>query len=83
MVTGQSQIRGAFQEFLTAGFGEMTIDRHEVEVAGSGDLAYAIGTYALARPAPDRGKFVEIYRRQADGSWKCVADMFSSDQAAT
>ena len=60
----------------------MTIETYEVEVAESGDLAYGIGTFSLARPAPDRGKFLEVYRKQADGSWRCVADMFGSDQAA-
>ena len=63
--------------------GGLAIETYELEIAGSGDLAYGIGTFSLARPAPDRGKFVEVYRRQADGSWRCVADMFSSDQAAT
>ena len=81
MVTGRSQISEALQQFLDAGFGEMATDA--VEVGSSGDLAYRIGTYSLGRPAPDRGKFIEIYRRQADGSWRCLADMFSSDQAAS
>jgi ketosteroid isomerase-like protein len=83
MITGRSQIREAFREFLQAGMGGLTIEDYEIEVAGSGDLAYGFGTFSLARPAPDRGKFVEVYRRQADGSWKCIADMFSSDEAAT
>ena len=80
MVSGRSQISEAFRQFLGAGFGGMTIDTSEIEVASAGDLAYAIGTYSLERPAPDRGKFVEIYRRQSDGSWRCIADMFSSDR---
>ncbi len=81
-ISGRSQIRDALQQFLSAGMGGLTIETFEVEVAGAGDLAYGIGTFSLARPAPDRGKFVEVYRRQADGSWRCVTDMFSSDQAA-
>lgn len=27
----------------------------------------------------DKGKFLEVWKKQADGNWKCVADMFSSD----
>jgi ketosteroid isomerase-like protein len=83
MIAGRLQISEAFREFLGAGMGELTIETYEIEVASSGDLAYGIGTFSLGRPAPDRGKFVEVYRRQSDGSWKCVVDMFSSDQATT
>ena len=82
MITGASQIREALRSFLEAGMGGLTIETYDVDVAGSGDLAYGIGTFSLARPAPDRGKFIEVYRRQVDGSWRCVADMFGSDQAA-
>jgi ketosteroid isomerase-like protein len=83
MIIGRSQIGEALRGFLEAGMGGLTIETYEVEIAGSGELAYGIGTFSLARPAPDRGKFVEVYRRQADGTWRCVADMFSSDQDAT
>ena len=83
MLTGRSQIREALRGFLEAGLGGLAIDTYELEIASSGDLAYGIGTFSLARPVADRGKFIEVYRRQADGSWKCVADMFSSDEAAT
>jgi ketosteroid isomerase-like protein len=83
MLTGRSQIGEALRGLLEAGMGGLTIETYEIEVAASGDLAYGIGTFSLASPAPDRGKFVEVYRRQADGSWRCIADMFSSDEAAT
>lgn len=57
----------------------------EVEVDGAGDLAYVYGTYSLTltlpgmEPEPDRGKYIEIWRRQADGSWKVALDIFNSD----
>ena len=60
----------------------------KVEVARSSDLAYIMGTYQLttadpkAKPLADRGKFVEVWKKQADGSWKTVADIFNSDMAA-
>ena len=59
------------------------------EVEGRGDLAYARGHYTLdgtpkAKGAPihDEGKFLEILRRQADGSWRYAVDMYSSDLPA-
>jgi ketosteroid isomerase-like protein len=44
----------------------------------SGDLAYCLGTYAFGTLAVSRGTFLEVYRRQADGSWHMVTDMFTS-----
>jgi ketosteroid isomerase-like protein len=61
----------------------------KVEVARSGDLAYTQGTYRMSfpdphgKPATDQGKTLEVWRKQADGTWKCVADMWSSDFSAT
>jgi len=57
------------------------------EVEGRGDLAYARGHYTLdgtpkakgVPPLHDQGKFLEILRRQADGTWRYAVDMYSSD----
>jgi uncharacterized protein (TIGR02246 family) len=57
-----------------------------VEIEGRGDLAYVRGTFALAVLPPgapaaikDTGKYVEIRRKQADGSWLIAVDIFNSD----
>jgi hypothetical protein len=57
----------------------------KVEAASSGDLVYETGIYVLhtkdAKGAPmtDQGKIMEVWKKQADGSWKAVADMWNSD----
>ena len=52
----------------------------KIEVARSGDIGYAIGTFeGVVDAAPVKGKYVEIWKKQADGSWKVAADMFSPD----
>jgi ketosteroid isomerase-like protein len=57
-------------------------------VEGRGDLAYAVGTYRATltpkktggKPMPtEEGKYVEVLKKQADGSWKIVYDMWSSN----
>ena len=59
-----------------------------VDIDGRGDLAYVRGNYSMtisppgAAPIHDRGKYVEIWRKQADGSWKIKWDIFNSDVAA-
>ncbi|NIM47978.1 MAG: hypothetical protein GTO22_01735 [Gemmatimonadales bacterium] len=56
-----------------------------VETGGGGDVAYARGTYLLtiavegAEPTTDTGKYIEIRRKQPDGSWPIAIDMFNSD----
>jgi ketosteroid isomerase-like protein len=56
------------------------------EVATSGELGYLYGTYELSikdpkggPPAHDTGKFVEIWKKQTDGKWKCIVDTYNSD----
>jgi ketosteroid isomerase-like protein len=31
----------------------------------------------------DHGKYVEVWKKQPDGSWKCVIDMYNSDVPAS
>jgi uncharacterized protein (TIGR02246 family) len=58
---------------------------NRVEVARSSDLAYIEGTYQLTmkdpqgNPVNDKGKFVEVWKKQSDGKWKVVTDIFNSD----
>jgi ketosteroid isomerase-like protein len=55
------------------------------EVTGQGDLAYTRGTYAFTATMPDgasmndKGSFLEIHQRQADGSWPYTRLMWHSD----
>jgi ketosteroid isomerase-like protein len=84
-LTTKEAIRGLWQSMLgSQGFsGHWTATR--VEVARSGDLASVSGNYEFTEkdaggaPMTDKGKYLEVWKKQADGSWKCVVDMFSSD----
>jgi len=67
---------------------------HEVRftilaLEGRNDLAYVHGAYqisftppAVREPVGDKGKYVEIWKKQRDGSWKVVLDVFNSDLPA-
>jgi ketosteroid isomerase-like protein len=58
----------------------------KVEVARSGEKALVIDAYELrfgdSRGAlvSDRGRRLEIWRKQADGTWKCIVDTWTLDQ---
>ena len=60
-----------------------------VQVGKSGEMAWVRGTYALTmndasgKPIDDRGKYIEVWEKQTDGNWKCAADMWNSDLAAS
>ena len=56
------------------------------EIEGLGDLAFVRGAYTLtvvmpeSGPMSDRGNYIEIWQRQADGSWRIFRDIWNSDQ---
>jgi len=85
VLKGKEQASGMWKAmFSVPGFGGGWTAT-KVEVARSGDLGWVTGTYELSetdangKPMIDRGKYLEVWKKQADGSWKCVADMFNSD----
>ena len=57
-----------------------------IEVAQSGELAYIYGSYKLtigassvSGPVNDTGKFLEVWKKQPGGKWKCIVDTYNSD----
>jgi uncharacterized protein (TIGR02246 family) len=84
---GRAAIRSFWGGFLNAYTVRFELDSDAIE--GRGDLAYNLGHYRFtavpkAKSDPgvaDEGKFLEILKRQPDGSWKYVADMYSSNLA--
>ena len=56
------------------------------EIDGCGDIAFVRGTLSMTmspegapEPIQDTGKYIEIRRRQEDGSWLISVDTFNSD----
>ena len=87
--TTKETIRSAWKEMLTTPGAAISWKATKVEVAKSGDLACVSGAYeqttidASGKPVTDRGKYVEVWEKQADGKWKCSADIWNSDLPAT
>jgi uncharacterized protein (TIGR02246 family) len=83
--------RTAIQKFWGSHFEAYTV-KFEVTsdmIEGRGDLAYNMGHYRFtavpkSKSAPgiaDEGKFVEILKKQPDGTWKYAVDIFNSSLA--
>jgi ketosteroid isomerase-like protein len=59
----------------------------KADMAASGDLGYTYGNYVFkskdkeGKPVTHYGKYVSIWRKQKDGSWKVVVDMGNSSPA--
>src|SRR5438093_6361172 len=86
--TTKEAIRSAWKKMLTSPGAAISWKATKVEVANSGDLACVSGTYeqlmtdASGKPAKDRGKYVEIFKKQTDGTWKVIVDIWNSDLPA-
>ena len=46
-------------------------------------IVYMANWHESSSEPEDQGKTLEVWKKQADGTWKCVADMWSSDLPAT
>jgi len=84
IATGKQAIRAVWASLLVPG-ASVSWQTSKVEVSSSGDLGYSTGTYQSAakdsrgNSVVDHGKYVEVWKKQADGKWKAVADIFNSD----
>ncbi|MGC2627488.1 MAG: DUF4440 domain-containing protein [Candidatus Udaeobacter sp.] len=88
-VATKDAIRNRWKDmFASPGF-VITWQPTRVKVGKSGEMAWVSGTYestmndASGKPMNDRGKYLEVWEKQTDGNWKCAADMWNSNLAAS
>jgi uncharacterized protein (TIGR02246 family) len=81
ILDGRDAIEPFFKGFLETG---AKLSMELIAVHESPSMCAAVGRYVLDIPgAPqDRGKFLEVWSRQADGAWRIVDDMFNSSLPA-
>ncbi|MGH2400242.1 MAG: YybH family protein [bacterium] len=81
IVQGKSAVKSWFESFPAIKAFAATLEDAE----GRGDLASARGTFSLSiEPSPGQrmqitGKWVGLYRKQADGNWLCALDIWNAD----
>jgi ketosteroid isomerase-like protein len=82
-------IRNVWKDLLASPGLVITWHPNKVKLGRSGDMAWVSGTYELTMkdangaPISDRGKYLEIWEKQTAGKWKCGADIWNSDLAAS
>jgi uncharacterized protein (TIGR02246 family) len=82
---GTKGVRAHAQAGLDAGW--RNIKFKTIKTGSDGDLAFNIGSVSMDQPSGSgvtkvKGKYLDVYRRQRDGSWKIIATMYNRDEVA-
>ena len=86
-LNGKAAIKAAFAPYFADPNFSVTWESTRAMASKGGDMVYSQGTYTMTMTNPknkkktitDKGKYLTIYTKQADGSWKVVADTYNSD----
>jgi uncharacterized protein (TIGR02246 family) len=86
ILNGKAAIRAAIVPLLADPNFSLTFQSTRSMASKGGDMVYSQGTYTMTTTDPktkkvltDKGKYLTVYTKQPDGSWKAVADTFNSD----
>jgi len=81
-VTSKDGIRNLWRGFIDS-VTDISWKATHVEMAKSGDMACLTGTYEMTMKdgTKDHGKYCEVWKKKADGKWKCGTDIWNSDLA--
>jgi uncharacterized protein (TIGR02246 family) len=90
VINGTAAIKAAWKPLLADKNFSLTFVSDKVDVAKSGDLGYSQSAFTMTFTDPKtkkvltmKGKEVVVYKKQADGSWKAVADIGNEDAPPT
>jgi uncharacterized protein (TIGR02246 family) len=86
ILNGRTAIETAFAPMFADPNFALTFQQVKQVPSKGGDMVYCMGTFSWTftdaktkKPRTDKGKYLTIYMKQADGNWKAVADTHNSD----
>jgi len=86
ILNGKAAIRAAMVPILADPNFSLIFQSTRSMASKGGDMVYSQGTYTMTMTDPktkktmtDKGKYLTVYTKQPDGSWKAVSDTFNSD----
>ena len=80
IIRGHRALVMMWKGIIAAGLKDLSLETTQIEVHG--DMAYGIGQYRMTVDPPggprteQAGKYLVVYKRQPEGAWRAVADMF-------
>jgi uncharacterized protein (TIGR02246 family) len=84
VVAGKAALRAYVQASLAIPGFHITWTSSDARISSDGQLAYLVGENAVTVPGPTgktvamRGRAVTIWRREADGEWRCAVDIWNA-----
>ena len=88
IVRGKQEVREYMSQFFASPGYSMSRQPPQIEVSGAGDLAYTWDTFELTvndaegNPVTQNGKHVVVWKKEPQGTWEIVADIWNSDGPA-
>jgi ketosteroid isomerase-like protein len=86
MAVGKEEIRTVWAAMYALPEFSLRWSPATADVDGAGDLGYTIGTYRMEYREPGGGdpiaidgKYMTVWRRQLDGTWRVAVDMFNAN----
>jgi len=83
---GKDAIRAAWKDMLSDPNSKLVFASSRIDVSSSGDMASTTGSYTMTmtnpktkKPVEDKGSYLTVYKKQADGNWKAIEDVASSE----
>jgi uncharacterized protein (TIGR02246 family) len=83
--TGKQAIKDGMKPMLGDPQFSLTLLPTRIEISKSGDMAFTQGPYKMTfsdirgNKFEDEGKYLTVWRRLPDGTWKAVEDTMNSD----
>jgi ketosteroid isomerase-like protein len=88
-VSGKAALRSYVEGALAIPGFHITWTSSEASLSPDGQLGFVLSTNAVTMPGPGgqlvttRGRGVTVWRREAEGEWRCAVDIWNDEPAGS
>ena len=87
MIKGKENLRRQTEAIISTGMKFKSLESTTLDAQAGGDFVYEIGTFSQsiimpgsAEPTDQTGKYLNIYKRQPDGTLKIAVEIYNSNE---